>query len=146
MTSSNGNILLVATLYAGNSPVTGVFPLQTPVRSFDVFFDLRLTKRLNKESTRWWFETPSRLLWRHCNELLLYYLRVVSPMMTPWHRNALNVIGPLIWESTGSRWIPLTKSVMWTFGFSQVAAQQNCWTNSRVIGDLRRNYFHIKSL
>ena len=30
-------------LYEGNSPVTGEFPSQRPVRrSFDVFFDLRL--------------------------------------------------------------------------------------------------------
>ena len=53
---------------AGNSPVTGEFPSQRPVtRSFDVFFDLRLNKRLSKQSRRWWFETPSRSLWRHCN-------------------------------------------------------------------------------
>ena len=33
---------------AGNSPVTGEFPAQRPVtRSFDVFFDLRLNKRLS---------------------------------------------------------------------------------------------------
>ena len=32
---------------AGNSPVSGEFPTQRPVtRSFDVFFDLRLNKRL----------------------------------------------------------------------------------------------------
>ena len=36
-------------------------------RSFDVFFDLRLNKRLNKQSRGWWFETPSHSLWRHCN-------------------------------------------------------------------------------
>ena len=30
-------------------------------RSFDVFFDLRLNKRLSKQSWGWWFETPSRL-------------------------------------------------------------------------------------
>ena len=34
---------------------------------FVVFFDLRLNKRLNKQSWGWWFETPSRPLWRHCN-------------------------------------------------------------------------------
>ena len=33
----------------GNSPVPGEFPTQRPVaRSFDVFFDLRLNKRLSK--------------------------------------------------------------------------------------------------
>ena len=43
---------------------------QRPVtRSFDVFFDLRLNKRLSKQSWGWWFETPSSPLWRHCNVL-----------------------------------------------------------------------------
>ena len=56
-------------LCTGNSLVTSEFPAQRPVtRSFDVFFDLRLNKRLNKHSWGWWFETPSRPLWRHCNE------------------------------------------------------------------------------
>ena len=41
--------------------VTGLFPSQRPVtRSFDVLFDLSLNKRLNKQSRRMWFETPSR--------------------------------------------------------------------------------------
>ena len=45
---------------AGNSPVPGEFPAQRPVtRSFDVFFDLRLNKRLSKQSRGWWFETLS---------------------------------------------------------------------------------------
>ena len=44
------------------------WPAQRPVtRSFDVFFDLRLNKRLSKQSWGWWFETPSCPLWRHCN-------------------------------------------------------------------------------
>ena len=36
-------------------------------RSFDVFFDLRLNKRLSKQSWGWWFETQScsLSLWRH---------------------------------------------------------------------------------
>ena len=55
---------------AGNSPVPGEFPAQRPVtRSFDVFFDLRLNKRLSKQSWDWWFETLSRPLWRHCNDI-----------------------------------------------------------------------------
>ena len=53
---------------AENSVVPGEFPAQRPVtRSFDVFFDLRLNKRLSKLSWVWWFETPSWLLWRHRN-------------------------------------------------------------------------------
>ena len=52
----------------GNSPASGEVPSQRPVtRSFDVFFDLCLNKRLRKQSCGWWFETLSRPLWRHGN-------------------------------------------------------------------------------
>ena len=55
-------------LCAGNSPVSGEFPTQRPVtRSFDVFFDLCLNKRLSKQWWGWWFETLSCPLWRHRN-------------------------------------------------------------------------------
>ena len=48
--------------------VTGGFHSQRPVTwSFDVFFYLRLNKRLGKQSRRQWFETPSLSLWRHYN-------------------------------------------------------------------------------
>ena len=41
---------------AGNSPVSGQFPAQRPVtRSFDIFLDLSLNKRLSKQSWGWWF-------------------------------------------------------------------------------------------
>ena len=50
--------------------VPGEFPAQRPVtRSFDVFFDLRLNKRLSKP-WGWWFETPVWSLWRHRNDCL----------------------------------------------------------------------------
>ena len=56
----------------GNPPVTGGFPSQRPVKqSFNIFFDLRLNKRLSKQSKRRWFETTSRPLWRHCNVTLI---------------------------------------------------------------------------
>ena len=55
---------------ARNSPVPGEFPTQRPVtRSFDVFFNLRLKKRLSKQSSSWWFETLLRPLWCHHNVL-----------------------------------------------------------------------------
>ena len=60
---------------AGNSPVPGEFPAQRPVtRSFDVFFDLSLNKRLSKQSWGWWFETPSH--------------------PSQWHRNVKIHCGP----------------------------------------------------
>ena len=66
----------------GNSPVTGEFPAQSPVtRCFDVFFDLSLNKRLSKQWWGWWFETPSRPLWRHCNA----NLAPPSNLLTVWN-------------------------------------------------------------
>ena len=73
MTSSNGNI------FRATGPLCGGFtgyrwiPVNSPykiplTRSFDVFFDLRLNKRLSKQSWGWWFETPSCPLWRHCKD------------------------------------------------------------------------------
>ena len=68
MTSSNGNIFRVTGHLCGDSPA------QRPLtRSFDVLFDLRLNKRLSKQSGCWWFKTPSHPLWRHCNGILVSY-------------------------------------------------------------------------
>ena len=62
---------------AGNSPVTGEFPQQRPVnRSFDVFFALRLNTRLSKQWRGWRFETPSRPLWRHCNDEIVLFIYI----------------------------------------------------------------------
>ena len=64
---------------ARNSPATGEFPAQRPVtRSFDVFFDLRLNKRLSKQTWGWCFETLSHPSRRHCNidwfqEMIMVY-------------------------------------------------------------------------
>ena len=70
-------------LYVGNSPITAEFLLQRPVtRIFDICFDLRLNKRLGKQSRGWWFETPSRSLWRHCNGAAVHCL--------PFQTNSLN--------------------------------------------------------
>ena len=77
---------------ARNSPVTGEFPTQRPVMwSFDVFFDLRLNKRLSKQWWGWWFETPTRPLWRHYNTLfhsLVSLMRATTALILvpiPYH-------------------------------------------------------------
>ena len=65
-----GNIFALLAIRAGYSPVPGEFPAQRPVtRSFVIFFDLRLNKRLSKQSWGWLFEMLSCPLWRHCNVL-----------------------------------------------------------------------------
>ena len=38
-------------------------------RAWMFFFYLRLIKRLSKQSWGWCSETPSRSLWRHCNDV-----------------------------------------------------------------------------
>ena len=68
MTSSNGNIFRVTGPLCGEFTGPGEFPTQRPVtRNFDVFFDLRPNKRLNKQPWCWWFETLSCSLWRQRN-------------------------------------------------------------------------------
>ena len=58
------------------------------------FFDLRLNKRLSKQSWGWWFETPTRSLWRHCNGLnqmihiqaeLFKYITALRSKQKGWH-------------------------------------------------------------
>ena len=51
MTSSNGNIFRITGHLCGEFTGPGEFPAQRPVTwSFDVFFDMRLNKRLSKQS------------------------------------------------------------------------------------------------
>ena len=69
MTSSNGNIFRVTGPLCGEFTGHRWIPL-TKASDSEVlmfFFDLRLNKRLIKQSRRWWFQVPSRSLWRHCN-------------------------------------------------------------------------------
>ena len=63
----------------GNPPITGGFPSPRPVtRSFDVFVDLRLNKRLSKQPRRRRFETPPRSSRCHCNANELRWLAWMS--------------------------------------------------------------------
>ena len=68
MTSSNGNVYRVTGHLCGKFTVPRWIPRRPVTRSFDVFFDLRLNKRLSKQSWGWWFKTLSRPLWLHCND------------------------------------------------------------------------------
>ena len=112
MTSSNGNIFRVTGPLCREFTCPGEFPAQRPVtRSFDVFFDLRLNKRLCKQPWGWWFERLSRPLWRHCNvmicvclNMLLRKLSIFEWFETPW---------PLIWHHC---------SVLWHCGLTQIMA------------------------
>ena len=67
MTSSNGNIFRVTSHLCGEFTGDRWIP-RTVTRSFEIFFDLLLNKRLSKQSWGWWFKTPSCPLWRHSYE------------------------------------------------------------------------------
>ena len=77
-------------IFISTATVPGEFPTQRPVtQSFDVFFDLRLNKRLSKQPWGWWFETLSWSLWRHCNAhecspRYAYIPRGCSVKLTDW--------------------------------------------------------------
>ena len=82
MTSSNGNIFCVTCPLCGEFTGHGEFPSQRPVtRIFDVFFDLRLNNPLSKQPWGWWFETPSRSLWRHCNVYLQQHVMMITRLV-----------------------------------------------------------------
>ena len=64
------------------------FPAQRPVtRSFDVFFDLRLNKRLSKQWWGWWFETLPRPLWCHSKDITK--LRACHYQLNTWTRSSV---------------------------------------------------------
>ena len=54
-----------------------VFSQRAVTQSYDVFFDLRLIKRLSKQSRRQWFERQSHSLWRRCNVRCIDYFIVI---------------------------------------------------------------------
>ena len=115
----------------GNSPVTGEFPAQRPAaRSFDGFFDLRLIKRLSKLSWGWWFEMPSRLLWRHCDDnsrafciFSWKWIRYVQAYLIIFFDYYSQEFCTIIKHWAGVAWIDLWKShhcVCWWSGFDRI--------------------------
>ena len=94
MTPSNGSIFRVTGPLCGEFTGPGEFPTQRPVTwSFDVFFDLRINKRLSKQPWGWWFETQSRPLWRHRNDICLPY-PTLSPTSPPWYLGYPHLYSP----------------------------------------------------
>ena len=78
-------------LCEGNPPLTGGFPSQRPVtRLFNVFFDLCLNIRLNKQWRRRWFEAPSPSLWRQCNGIS-WNLLVMAAALKIYHCSFQNL-------------------------------------------------------
>ena len=92
MTSSNGNMFRVTGFCSGNSPVTagspvtGEFLSHRPVtRSFDVFFDLRLNKRLSKQDAG-----DLRRHRAHYDVTVMWCRIVIQWSVQPWDLSAFN--------------------------------------------------------
>ena len=136
MTSSNGNIFCVTgPLYREFISHQWIPLTKLVTRSFHVFFDLHLNKRLGKQSWGWWFEMPSRSLWRHCNvESMLICVgkvrwfmgRELRPSDTYICVSGLTIIGS-------------------DDGLSPGRHQAIIWTNAGIllIGPLRTNFSEI---
>ena len=99
-----------------------------------------LNKRMGKQSWDWWFETPSRSSWRHCN--------VTETMVTSsCHEYNFRFTTPLSRHSTGQRWIPFTKGQLCgALVFRLMLAWTSWWTNSSCADDLWRHNAHMTSL
>ena len=76
------------------------------------FFNLRLNKRLSKQSWGWWFETLSRPLWRHSNEII----NTVKTQPTHSHID--------MWGYSECINIFETYMYMWTISYSERSNQQ----------------------
>ena len=88
MTSSNGTVFRVTGPLCGELTGPGEFPAQRPVtQSFDVFFYLRLNKRLSKQPWGWWFERPPWSLWRHRNGNKLFRANLANIFQINWTFN-----------------------------------------------------------
>ena len=146
MTSSNGNINRITGSLRGESTDHRWIPSQRQVtRNFGVFIDLSFNKRLRKQSKRWWFETPSRSLWRHCHVCLVllrldddrfYHDDVIKwkhfprnwPFVRGIHRSPVNSLHKGQWRGT--------------LMFSLICVWINDWVNNGEAGDLRRYRIH----
>ena len=96
VTWSNENIFLVTGHLCGEW--TGhrwILPIKASDAELWYFFDLRLNKQLNKESWGWWFETPSYLLWGHCNVMIIcIYFRYLGTGNRSYHMVSDNGLSP----------------------------------------------------
>ena len=120
-------------LRAGNSPVTGEFPAQSPVmRSFDVFFDLHPNKWLSKQFRRWWFETPSRPLWRFCNVIKSHYNTV--NFLNSHKKHLVHMKCALLHAVS---WVRLVMIILskWHFHFNELSqpSRHDIWSSNNVI-------------
>ena len=90
--SSNGNISRVTGPLRGEFTGHRWIP-RTKASDAELWcfcFFLRLNKRLSKQWWGWWFETPSRPLWRYCNEHPIFFLNIEYFWYNFWSTRNVN--------------------------------------------------------
>ena len=117
MTAWNGNIIHITGPLWGDSPsqrasyvedVTIGFPSKCPAMwTFDVFFDVRLNKRLSKQSRCRWFDMPPRSLWHDCND------PGIGRRLAPWGSSTPLASGPQSGRLGTASGFKLHEAVTW---------------------------------
>ena len=115
-------------------------------RSFDVFFHLRLNKRLSKQPWGWWFETAGWSFWRHRTEygqynggnaLAHYVVRWLSTMamaFVPMEWRLTNMAANQIWRTLRKRPIYLISN--------KIIAQDNTYIHIRAKTPIKSNLLY----
>ena len=122
-----------------NSPVTGGFNAQRASNAelWCLFFNLRLNKRLSKQSWGWWFESPSRPLWRHC------YVVTQGKLFWGWNKNIPNELGMLPKINTvrhGLSLVTLDKNIAGTASGLLLRPCSMCVGNPPVVLKIRETF------
>ena len=137
-----------------------VYSFYNIMSTFNVLFHIGAGKMLSKQSICRWFETPCctrdiTIQW--CWIIVTSYIYIgrgiytyVSSkifhsiyMMTSSNGSVFRITGPMWGESTGPRWIPLTKaSDAELLMFSLICAWTSGRANNRDAGDMRRHRVH----
>ena len=121
MTSSNENIFGVNGRLGGKSTGHWWIPFTKASDAELWYFYIRMNKQLSKQLRRWWFETPSRSFWRHCNESInmihIFHPNIMTHtcQIKHWHafrlsivmRNAVGLWYPTLW------WLPAINIDWW---------------------------------
>ena len=112
-------------------PVTSWFSIQSTSSaeaSFDIVFVLSFGKIFSELSTRRWNEMPLKCVWHH---RMIWDKQSTLKYCTWWRHQMLT--GPLWGESTGHRWISLTKASdaeLWHF-LDPRLKKKNGWANKQ---------------
>ena len=125
MTSSNSNIFRVTGPLCGESNGDRWIP-HTKFSDAELwcFIDLRLNKRLSKQSWCWWFETPSCSLWRHCNVCCVVLMASIR-----WRRRRRLVCSGTAW-SHGNRLLGSVAPVQWRCDTSHLTTRSVSWSSA----------------